>query len=87
MNRFVSGAAVMFGLALLATPEPAGAQWSAAQRASRRRPTPLRPISGGPWATYCVHAAQREQSQQRLPHGNGCRRGQEEQEGHLVAAG
>jgi hypothetical protein len=34
MNRFVSGAALMFGLALLATPEPAGAQWSAAQRAA-----------------------------------------------------
>jgi hypothetical protein len=34
MNRFVSGAAVMFGLALLATPEPAGAQWSAAQPAA-----------------------------------------------------
>jgi len=34
MNRFVSGTAVMFGLALLAMPEPAGAQWSAAQRAA-----------------------------------------------------
>jgi hypothetical protein len=34
MTRFVSGAAVLFGLALLATPQPAGAQWSAVQRAA-----------------------------------------------------
>ena len=34
MTRFIAAAVGVVGLALLVTPEPAGAQWSAAQRAA-----------------------------------------------------